>query len=60
MDLLQKFTDHTRCFSAGQFLNNLECGQNIFCNRSFHALAAAELEKGEKCPPALASERRAA
>jgi hypothetical protein len=34
-----------------------ECGEN---HMIFRVLAAAGLEKGKKCPPALACERRAA
>jgi len=34
MDLLQKFTDHTRCCGVCQFVTTMEYGQNIFCNRS--------------------------
>src|SRR5262249_54148552 len=33
-DLLQKFTDHTRCCGVLQFVTTMEYGQNIFCNRS--------------------------
>jgi CheY-like chemotaxis protein len=34
LDLLQKFTDHTRCCGVRQFVTTMEYGQNIFCNRS--------------------------
>src|SRR5687767_486511 len=34
MDLLQKFTGHTRCCDATYFATIMECGQYIFCNRS--------------------------
>jgi hypothetical protein len=44
-DLLQKFTGHTRCCDARWFITTMECGQNIFCNRSVEiALLATEAE----------------
>jgi len=44
-DLLQKFTDHTRCCGAPLFVTTMEFGQNIFCNRSALGKRVTALEK---------------